>query len=169
MNLIREIVTKAVVAKGKKKIKLSNSLTPENSVYSVLGCWIINHEYSTSKEGDFVKINGEFEVDVWYSLDNNSKTEVTRKQISYEDKIKVKQVVNDYIDDSEQIEIRVLQHPHVDKAKITMEDVDMDITIELQADVIGETKIQITILQDNTTMDEEDFENLIDENFIKST
>ena len=37
MNEIREIVTKAVVAKGKKNIKLKANVSPNNDTFSILG------------------------------------------------------------------------------------------------------------------------------------
>ena len=45
MNEIREIVTKAIVGKGKKIIRIKDSVTPKNEAFSILGCWIINHEF----------------------------------------------------------------------------------------------------------------------------
>ena len=45
MNEVREIVTKAIVAKGKKYISLSHNITSNKNPYSILGCWVINHDY----------------------------------------------------------------------------------------------------------------------------
>lgn len=39
----KEIVTKAVVGKGKKSFKNNYSITTENIPTTVLGCWVINH------------------------------------------------------------------------------------------------------------------------------
>ena len=39
----KEIVTKAVIGKGKKKYKNSYQVTVENTPSTILGCWIINH------------------------------------------------------------------------------------------------------------------------------
>ena len=111
MNQIREIVTKAVVAKGRKKILLNEKFKPENKAYSILGCWIINHEFETFKDDLTVTINGNFEVNVWYALENNTKTDIARKKIYYTQTIKVKQIVNDYIDDRDDIAARFLEHP----------------------------------------------------------
>ena len=58
MNEVREIVTKAVVAKGKKTMHISHSLKTNVHPYSILGCWIINHEFEASKVDDIVDING---------------------------------------------------------------------------------------------------------------
>ena len=67
MSEIREIVTRAVVAKGKKLLKIKENITPSNETFSVLGCWIINHEFEALLSGKKVDVNGNFEIDVWYA------------------------------------------------------------------------------------------------------
>ena len=42
MNNYREIVTKAVVSKGKKLFTSTNTVTVNNPS-TILGCWVINH------------------------------------------------------------------------------------------------------------------------------
>ena len=41
--MFKEIVTKAVIGKGKKYFKDNYSITTENVPSTVLGCWVINH------------------------------------------------------------------------------------------------------------------------------
>ncbi len=43
MATYKEIVTKAVIGKGKKYFKNNYSLTPADKPSNVLGCWVINH------------------------------------------------------------------------------------------------------------------------------
>ena len=43
MPLFKEIVTKAVIGKGKKLFKDNYSLEIENIPTTILGCWVINH------------------------------------------------------------------------------------------------------------------------------
>lgn len=43
MTNYREIVTKAVVSKGKKTFTTSNSVSVNNNPSTILGCWVINH------------------------------------------------------------------------------------------------------------------------------
>ena len=44
MNEVREIVTKAVVAKGKKAMHITHVIETSVHPYSILGCWIINSD-----------------------------------------------------------------------------------------------------------------------------
>lgn len=43
MENYREIVTKAVIGKGKKSFSNHYSLIPEEKPSTILGCWVINH------------------------------------------------------------------------------------------------------------------------------
>ena len=43
MANFREIVTKAVVAKGKKNFVTEHSVSLDRDLSTILGCWVINH------------------------------------------------------------------------------------------------------------------------------
>lgn len=43
MASFKEIVTKAVIGKGKKTFTSTSSVTPECDASTILGCWVINH------------------------------------------------------------------------------------------------------------------------------
>ena len=49
MSEVREIVTRAVLAKGRKTFRICETITPDNPPYSVLGCWVINHEFEATQ------------------------------------------------------------------------------------------------------------------------
>ena len=46
MNEIREIVTSST-SERQKLFRVRQIITPEHSAFSVLGCWVINHEFET--------------------------------------------------------------------------------------------------------------------------
>ena len=43
MAYFKEIVTKAVIGKGKKTTNLNHIVKTEDNINTVLGCWVINH------------------------------------------------------------------------------------------------------------------------------
>ncbi len=43
MSAYKEIVTKAIIGKGKKYYKNTYTIDTENEPSTVLGCWVINH------------------------------------------------------------------------------------------------------------------------------
>ena len=70
-NNYKEIVTKAIIGKGKKTFKNDYEITIDKEADTVLGCWVINHNIKGIKDGDYIKINGSFDVNIWYSYENN--------------------------------------------------------------------------------------------------
>ena len=85
----REIVTKAVIGKGKKKYTNSYNIEVANTPSTVLGCWIINHNFKAHEENDKIVITGSFDANVWYSYDDDTKTMVTTKTIPYTEEEKL--------------------------------------------------------------------------------
>jgi spore coat protein E len=168
MNEIREIVTKAIVGKGKKIIRINDSVTPKNEAFSILGCWIINHEFEATLIDNKVEVAGNFEANIWYSYDENTKTDIAKKIIGYSEVIKTRQIVKEVSSDSRDVIVRILQQPTCTNAKITDSGLELEIVFEVVAEVIGETKMMVTVFTsvDSVETLEDDFENEIDENFM---
>lgn len=171
MNEVREIVTKAVIGKGKKIIRLKELLIPHNEPFSILGCWGINHQYRAKQIDDnVVELTGSFEVNIWYSSDNNTKTEVVKKHIDYKETIKTKEIVRESITDYNDVIVRMLQEPTCTNAHIQDKTIEVDIIFEVLVEIIGETKMRVTVLETAEpvdSFDDDDFENEINEDFIE--
>ena len=165
----KEIVTKAVIGKGKKKYQEKYQVEVEQKPTTILGCWIINHEFEALLSGKKVDVNGNFEIDVWYSYDNNTKTDIARTDANYCETIKVRELICDNVSDHCDVIARVIQQPTCTNACITDEGIEVEIVFELLVEVIGETKMMVTVFAcPNDTNDVvDDFENEINEDFIK--
>lgn len=146
LRQLRHIVTKAVIAKGKKRTESCETLRPPNSPSSILGCWVINHTYSAKKNGKFVEVSGKCEINVWYAYNNHCKTAVFSETIPYRDRIKL-HYRDDESSGKEEVHIRVLQQPNCIEAVIGPDGETFVVTIEreLLAEVVGETTICISI------------------------
>lgn len=145
MNNYKEIVTKAVVGKSKKSSTDSFSLTCENIPNTVLGCWVINHQFSGTNINDKINVNGSYDVNVWYSYDNDSKTLVATKNITYNDLFNLK--VNEDDNDSEII-VRALNQPNCSNVSIHDNKIDFDIEKELGVEIVGDKKLKIAVEDD---------------------
>lgn len=121
---VREIITKAVKAKENKKFKIKCFLYPEIQPNTILGCWVINHNFSGMNQEGKVGINGAFDVNVWYSYEENSKTEVFTKRLEYKEITNI----ND-IKDTSEIAVRCLTEPVVIATQIGIK--SMKITYSL--------------------------------------
>lgn len=139
-------MTKAVVAKGKKRTDTKETLCPPNKPTSILGCWVINHTHQARKTGKYVEVSGKFDVNVWYSHNSHSKTSVFTETVSYKDQIRLH-----YRDEPtsrhEEVLVNVIQHPNCTEATISKcgENFIICVERELVAEVIGETKICVTV------------------------
>jgi len=160
-NNYKEIVTKAIIGKGKKSFKNEYEITTDKNVDTVLGCWVINHNISGEKEGNLIKINGSYDINIWYSYDNNTKTDVISNKTYYEEKVHMKSKGED--DESSEIIIRSLKNPTCTDVSNNGNTIKYTIVKELGIEIVGDTKIRIPI-----SNNEEDYDILIDEEEVKN-
>ena len=163
----KEIVTKTVVGKGRKTFKTNHSLTPENTPNTVLGCWVINHTFTGTNRKNEVTVNGSFDVNVWYSYDNDSKTAVTTRNFTYQETLKLRVKDYDSLTNENEIIVRSLKQPTVQDVNIKGNDVHLNIEKELGVEIVGESKVKIAILEDELPWDDIEEEPEINEDYIK--
>ena len=152
----KEIVTKAVIGKGKKKYHNTYQISTEQTPTTILGCWIINHNFSAHESDGKILINGSFDANIWYSYDNDTKTTVVSKKITYteEEKLTVenKNIVN------KDIIVRSLKQPTCISAKEEGNSINIEIEKELGLEIIGDTKVKISSVDEEETWDSLDSE-----------
>lgn len=147
MSSYKEIVTKAVVGKGKKFFKNKYSVNSDVTASTILGCWIINHKFKGYVKGEDVVVDGSFDINLWYSYDNDSKTNVISKNIKYSEVINVKTKLDVDFNDTEII-VRVLKQPTCSNVQINGNTIDFDIEKELGIEIVGDTKVKILVEDD---------------------
>ena len=157
MASYKEIVTKAIVGKGKKFFRDNYSVEAEHVPTTVLGCWVINHKFKGFKSGDKVGVDGSYDVNIWYSYDNDSKTNVVNKRIEYNDLFNVK-LKNETDSNDTDIIVRTLKQPNCVKVNIEGNKIIFDVEKELGVEIVGEAKIKIAIEDDEDPWDELDEE-----------
>lgn len=144
----REIITKAICGRGRKFTQESHSVLPTHRPSSILGCWVINHLYHAKKKSaDTVEVNGSFEINIWYSYNDNTKTEVVTERVSYSDVIPLSVKDENTIDDEFDVIAKVLQQPNCLESKIDKKGnkILVDIEREFVVQVIGETKLKVKV------------------------
>lgn len=154
MSNFKEIVTKTIVGKGRKTFKKEYNLTPENTPNTVLGCWVINHTFSGTNNHNEVLVNGSFDVNVWYSYDNNSKTAVTTRNFTYTENMRLRVKDVDALSNSNEIIVRSLKQPTVQDVNIKGNSVHLSIEKELGVEIVGEGKVKIAIEEDELPWDD---------------
>lgn len=144
----REIITKAVIGKGRKFTKEFHTVTPPNRPSSILGCWVINHLYHAKmKSTDSVEINGSYEVNIWYSFNDNTKTQVVTEKVTYRDIVPLSIKDENCLNDDFDVIAKVLQQPNCLECKIEKKGSKIKVEVEREfiVQVIGETKLLVKV------------------------
>ena len=159
----REIVTKAVMRKGKKTFTTTNRTRPEEIPTTILGCWVINHHFTGVKTGDKITIQGTYDVNIWYSYDNDTKTNVLKEKNTYNEVVNVRPRENsDTTEGSEDIIVRSLKQPSCTKVDIENGEIVYTVEKELGIELVGDVKVKIE------TNDEEDpWDEIVDEKEVE--
>ena len=155
MASYKEIVTKAIIGKGKKHFKNSYEVKVDNKPTTVLGCWVINHIFKGYKSGDKVGVDGSFDINIWYSYENDSKTGVINKKIEYNDLFNVRLRENADLSGNTDIIVRSLKQPTCSGVNIQDDNtISFNIEKELGVEIVGETKVKIALEDDEEPWDE---------------
>ena len=158
MANFKEIVTKAVIGKAKKTNSMHFSFTPDESVDTVLGCWVINHNFSGPNQSGKVGVTGSFDVNVWYAYDNDTKTKVNSKKFGYNEILNVPLKDEATLTNTSEIIVRSLKQPTVTNVAVSDGNIVLDIEKELGVEIVGDTKIKVPI-EDSF----DDYEEIVDE------
>jgi spore coat protein E len=164
MSGYREIITKAVVGKGRKFTQSTHTISAQHRPTSILGCWIINHRYEAKKYDRTVEIHGHYDINVWYSYSDNTRTEVVTETVSYTDVVKLKYRDDDLISDDHDVMARAIQQPNCLECSISPNGNKIVVQVEREflAEVIGETKVWVALHPDGRAEDD-DFDYDVDD------
>ena len=143
MNNYKEIVTKAVIGKSKKSSNDEFDITIDNKPNTVLGCWVINHKFNGYASGDNTNVIGSYDVNVWYSYDNDTKTDVVKETYNYTEVIPVH--LKENINDGKEVIVKSLKQPTVNSANIENDIIKLNIEKELAVEVVGNAMIRVPV------------------------
>lgn len=148
MAYFKEIVTKAVVGKGKKATTQKYVIKPENTPNTVLGCWIINHRFQGAMAQGNIFVNGNYDVNVWYSYDNDTKTGVCSGNFTYSDKMNVPINSGASLTNNSEVIVSSLSDPNVVDVSVENGQIIFSVRKEMGIEVVGDTKIRVNV-EDN--------------------
>lgn len=174
MSKTREIVTKAVVGKGKKSFTTTKTVTPNGNANTILGCWVINHDYDGKKIDNKIIINGSYDINIWYSCDNDTKTEVIKDTNTYKEEVLSPNITEDV--SNEEVIIRSLKQPTCIRCDIIDGKIEYTIEKELGIEIVGDVKVKISYdeeedpwqkLEDSNDLKvEKEIDKEVDENYL---
>ena len=143
MSNYREIISKAVISKGKKIFTQNDTITVNNNPSTVLGCWVINHRFNGVKQNDKIVINGSYDINIWYSYDNDTKTDVVKESHEYTETVKMHNVNSEY--DNASIVVRSLTDPKCISVNILDNTINYQVDLELGIELVGDVKVKIAV------------------------
>lgn len=159
---IREIIAKTVCAKGKKKFVKDHQIRPDHRPEHILGYWVGNHQYSAKTFHDSVVITGKYEVTVWYSYEEHSKTDLCKHTFEYNEQIVVGEFEGRLEKDEEVVVCERLE-PTCRLVGITGENIKLGIETAFTVEIIGEAKLVVvayppSVLAEDEAEEDEDNE-----------
>ena len=152
MSSYREIVTKAVLGKGKKIFNHSHFVNVNNTPSNVLGCWVINHNFKGNKEGSVITVTGSYDINIWYSYDNDTKTQVIKETNNYSEVVHLREREEETT--NEEIIVRSLKQPSCVKVDIDGNNINYTIEKELGIELVGDIKMKVEANDDEDPWDE---------------
>ncbi|QKS71360.1 outer spore coat protein CotE [Paenalkalicoccus suaedae] len=156
--MYREIITKAICGKGTSFQETFDRIQPEETPTNILGCWIINHRFQTTLDGQDVEISGTYDINLWYSTEDDTKTKVATETIEYKEPIVLKMSDGDILSDME-IVAREIQQPQTLEAKILADKktVQVHVQKEMGIEAVAETKLLVKV-KESAEVEEVEYE-----------
>ncbi|MGN1182935.1 MAG: outer spore coat protein CotE [Faecalibacillus sp.] len=152
-----EIITKATICKGCKKTIDKYEFTLEE-IDKILGCWICNHRYQGIIKNGKTIIEGDFDIHLWYSYQNDSF--LSKQQIHYTDTIELSKKDRE-LTDRDEIIAECIHLPKCIDAKLSNKTMQIQIEKEMSLKIVGDTTILV-----ESKIDQEDKELDINPDFI---
>ena len=131
-------------------------------VLNFLSPTVITHKFEGYKSNGKIGVDGSFDVNIWYSYDDDSKTDVISERLDYNDIFNVKIKENADLSGDTEIIVRSLKQPTCSKVIIDNDNINFDIEKELGVEIVGETKVKISVEED-----EEPWDDVVDDDIDK--
>jgi len=148
MTNYKEIITKAIIGKAKKSSSEKHAIECDEKPDTVLGCWVINHKFHGLNTAGVVTINGSYDVNVWYSFNNDTKTTVCSKTLNYQSSMNIPLKDNTLLDNRSEIIVECLKQPTVSDVSVSGGVVNLKIDKLMGVEVIGNTTVKIAVEDD---------------------
>ena len=116
----------------------------------------MTHNFNGVKSGDKITINGSYDVNIWYSYDNDTKTEVVRETNNYQEVVNMRSRESDT--ENEEIIVRSLKQPNCVKVSIDGNKINYTVEKELGIELVGDVKVKI-----EANLEEEPWDEIVED------
>jgi spore coat protein E len=145
----REIRVKAVCGKGRKFSQVTHTITPPHTPTSILGAWVINHEYEAVKSSDGVEVVGTYDINIWYSYDKNRKTDVAKETISFVEAVPLSYLDSKHRASTVEVSAVATQDPNCVEANVSSSGGGVVIRVEreFKVEMVAETTVCVVVCE----------------------
>ncbi|MBR3891318.1 MAG: outer spore coat protein CotE [Bacilli bacterium] len=140
--MLREILTRAVVSKGKLKSTNVEKIELKKEANKVIGCWVINSNFLNIVENSKVYLEGSFDVHVWYAINQDKDTLIEKKTITYKEEV---EFVEKFNTDEAEYKVYCLEYPHCVELNLEENQAVIKVDKEYSIDAIGETTLMVDV------------------------
>ena len=146
----REIITKAVCGKGRKFSTSTHTVTPPHRPTSILGAWVINTKYEAVKAGNGVEVIGTYDINIWYSYNNNSQTDVAKESVQFVENVPLSFLDPKHRVSTTEVHAESVTEPNCIEANISANGDSVLVRVEREflVEMIAETKVSVAVLPD---------------------
>lgn len=122
-----------------------------------------------------IEIIGSYDINLWYSYANNTKTDVAKENVTYVDQVPLSYLDSQLRGNEFDVSTTVVQTPNAVEAKVSGGKCSVHVEREFYCEVVGETKVTVVCVPNahddfDDKFDDElgdgDFEGLDDDVFI---
>ena len=164
--MFREIVTKAVVGKGKIENNSEVLVNTNNVASKVLGCWVINHYFVSNFNNGKVFAKGRYDIHIWYGISGDTDTVVHKQTVDYFEEFNLFIKNDQTINENNEFVIRCVKYPTCNSLELNSDGtLSVKIEKELKLDIIGEAKLKVQIDDSNNWVENDDL-NSINVNYL---
>ena len=127
--MYREIAAKTLTGKGKINQTIEKEIFISNEISKTLGCWIINLKHEIIRKNLDIFVKGSYDIQLWYALDENQKSEVYIETIEFVEKVNMSYRNLKVIDNEIYTKIYVPKYPVCTNMEL-LEDKKIKLNIE---------------------------------------
>lgn len=142
-KMLREIVTKAVVSKGKIIGNQELNFEIVENSNKALGCWIINHKYLSVVENNRIYASGCYDVHIWCAKNDSNDTFLFKKTVDYKEEFNMENANFDR--ENSEYKIYCIEYPTCTNLQLIGNELKVTVKKGLAIDVVGESKLLVQV------------------------
>ena len=151
----REIFVKAVCAKGRAATEQVHLITPPRDVVDVLGCRVTGLRFNSRLRGDYIRISGDYELQIWVAF--NSDSELLRHRVEFHEDIALRDIGDGCLDKDPEVFAEAVKGPTVVECAVNKDGrLEVVVSVEFRVDVVGKTRLFVRICEPDDTLGADD-------------